>query len=196
MERLESRTALEGMASNEDVVYVGMEASTQNQQGLRRTSANHQRLTGRVVTPPPAIPESLSQLITSPSTQTQQRGTSVNHQGLTGISTTPPHVIPLLNSLSPQATMGGGAPLLLMPGSPTPVGTPHAQQIQALNLLLHAQQLQAIGGSSPSVPKVRVVPGVRGGVGKRVVLEREIKPSEEQEEINKMAKEEVHQTTR
>jgi len=91
--------------------------------------------------------------------------------------------------------MGGGAPLLLMPGSPTPVGTPHAQQIQALNLLLHAQQLQAIGGSSPSVPKVRVVPGVRGGAGKRVVLEREIKPSEEQEEINKMAKEEVHQTT-
>lgn len=181
------------MASNEDVVYVGMEASTQNQQGLRRTSANHQGLTGTVVTPPP---ESLSQLITSPSPQTQQRGTSVNHQGLTGISTTPPHVIPLLNSLSPQATMGGGAPLLLMPGSPTPVGTPHAQQIQALNLLLHVQQLQAIGGSSPSVPKVSVVPGVRGGAGKRVVLEREIKPSEEQEEINKMAKEEVHQTTR
>ena len=38
--------------------------------------------------------------------------------------------------------------------------------------------------------------GVRREVRRKVVLEREVKPSEEQEEINKMAKEEVHHTAR
>ena len=174
------------MASNEDVLYVGMETSTQNQQLERGTCVNHQGLTGPSTSPPPTIPG--SQLPTSLSPQNQQRGTSVNNQGLTGASVvTSPPLVPLLTSPSPPAS-------LLMPPSPIPTGTPHAQQIQALNLLL-----QTVGGSSPSVhplPKVRVVSGVGEGARKRVVLEREIKPSEEQEEINKMAKEEVHQTMR
>lgn len=75
---------------------------------------------------------------------------------------------------------------------------PHVQQIQALNLLLQTQHLQAVIAPGARVPKVggKGSSGVRREARKKVVLEREVKPSEEQEEINKMAKEEVHHTAR
>lgn len=135
-----------------------------------------------------------------PHQEKQSLRTNVHHPGPTGTPATspgPPFAItgtPLSTLRSPRTPNRGTTPLV--PVSPT--GMPHVQQIQALNLLLQTQQLQAVVASGARVPRVggKGSPGVRGEARRKVVLEREVKPSEEQEEINKMAKEEVHQTTR
>ena len=135
-----------------------------------------------------------------PYQEKQSLRTNVHHPGPTGTSATspgPPLAItgtPPSTLRSPMTPNRGGTPLV--PVSPT--GMPHVQQIQALNLLLQTQHLQAVIASGARVPRVggKGSSGVHGEARRKVVLEREVKPSEEQEEINKMAKEEVHQTTR
>ena len=135
-----------------------------------------------------------------PHQEKQSQRTTVHHPGSTGTSATSPGPPLAITGTSPstlwspRTPIRGGTPLV----SVSPTGMPHVQQIQALNLLLQTQHLQAVIAPGARVPKMgeKGSSGVRREARRKVVLEREVKPSEEQEEINKMAKEEVHHTTR